>query len=702
MGAYNVPMLTADRRALLPFVLAFTAVASACQSKPAAPPPPVSEDVWAVVDGREIRREEIEKAYRRTAQPNPAISEDEATTAKLNLLAQVITQDILLAKATELQIVLPESELDTAFTEGRKNIADDAFNKELSSRNLTVADMREGLRRDIIAQKVIEREVTSKITVTDQDINDFFQANKAQFNLAEDSFRIAQIVVTPVRDAELNNRTGDDATTVQAATAKVQMLMERLKGGTAFSELATDYSEDPQSAPQGGDVGLVPVSALRQAPPQLRDAVTKTQPGSVNVVSMEGGHTIVALVAKQAAGQRDPSMPEVREGITATLRGRREQLLRTAYLEAIRNRATVVNHVARRIGGVAGATGTDARGGAEVNRLNTPPLPRLRQGSKLSAVRVETEDLSLLDHVVPGVETQLAALDAIAHGRKTHESLELQHERPHLCLAKVVLRHLRVDDRGSGKLQPSVHVGRVIALGHEERPDGAAMAVPADDDVLDAEHEGRKFDPRRGPVKPGVGFEGRHQVAHVADHEEISGKGVCEQVGDHPGIRAPQEQRAGRLAFGHQTLVVFAKPGKRLTAEPPETFHELLRHPDQPSNRRPPTRGHATRVYTSCGARRIDDHPRNSIRPLRGGRVLAPTCLTMYIRAHETHSESRCAGRRRDHRGRRDSDRHGSLWPTVCRRRRRGQRRSHREGRHGHHRGRGPDRHNRRPDRCGQ
>jgi peptidyl-prolyl cis-trans isomerase SurA len=209
--------------------------------------------------------------------------------------------------------------------------------------------MREALRRDLIAQKVIEREVTSKITVTDQDVNDFFQANKAQFNLAEDAFQLAQIVVTPVRDAGLSNRTGDDATTVQAAAAKTQMLMERLKSGAAFGEVAMDYSEDPQSAARGGDVGLVPVSALRQAPPPLRDAVMNLQPGSVTVVSMEGAHTIVALVAKQAAGQRDPSMPEVREGIEATLRNRREQLLRTAYVEMVRNQATVVNHVARRI-----------------------------------------------------------------------------------------------------------------------------------------------------------------------------------------------------------------------------------------------------------------------------------------------------------------------------------------------------------------
>jgi peptidyl-prolyl cis-trans isomerase SurA len=346
-------MLNFGRRASVVFVLALAGVAGACQSQqPAAappPPPPVSADVWAVVDGREIRREEVEKAFRRTVPQNQPISEEEALTAKLNLLDQLIVEDIMMAKARELNIQLPDTELDTAYNEGRKNIPEDAFNKELAARNLTAADMREGVRRELLAQKVIEREVGSKVTVTDQDITDFFQANKAQFNLAEDAYRIAQIVITPTRDADLNNRTGDDATTPQAAATKAQMIMERLKQGTPFQELAMDYSEEPQSAMRGGDVGLVSVSALRQAPPQLRDAVTKAAPGTASVVSMDGGHTIVLPLGKETAGQRDPSMPAVREQITAALRERREQLLRTAYLQAIRDKANVVNHVAQRL-----------------------------------------------------------------------------------------------------------------------------------------------------------------------------------------------------------------------------------------------------------------------------------------------------------------------------------------------------------------
>jgi len=66
-------------------------------------------------------------------------------------------------------------------------------------------------------------------------------------------------------------------------------------------------------------------------------------------VSAGGAHTIVAVLAHEQAGQRDPSMPAVREQITQTLRARKEQLMRAAYLTAIRNDAKVDNYLARRI-----------------------------------------------------------------------------------------------------------------------------------------------------------------------------------------------------------------------------------------------------------------------------------------------------------------------------------------------------------------
>ena len=91
--------------------------------------------------------------------------------------------------------------------------------------------MREGLRRELVAQKVLEREVIEKVVVTDAEVSAFYDANRAQFNLPEDAYHIAQIVITPVREPQPSNRTGDDATTPEAAARKAQGLMERLKSG---------------------------------------------------------------------------------------------------------------------------------------------------------------------------------------------------------------------------------------------------------------------------------------------------------------------------------------------------------------------------------------------------------------------------------------------------------------------------------------
>ena len=328
--------------------LAAVCLAAACRSTP-APVPAVSADTWAVVDGQEITREDVEQAFRRMGDGSQTLSEDEALTAKLGLLDDLIVEKILHAKARGLKIEVSDSELDTAYAEAKKNITDDAFQQEMTRRNLTAATMRDGLRRELLSRKLIAQEVGSKIAVTDQEVTDFFNANRAQFNVPEDAYHLAQIMVTPVRDAQLVNRTGDDATTPQAASAKVAMLMERLKGGTSFGDLARDYSEDPESTPRGGDLGLVPLSAVKQASPALRDAVLNAAPGSARVVSQGGAHTIVFVVARESAGQRDLSTPAVRQGITETLRARKEQLLRTAYLTAARTDAQIVNYLARRV-----------------------------------------------------------------------------------------------------------------------------------------------------------------------------------------------------------------------------------------------------------------------------------------------------------------------------------------------------------------
>ena len=334
-------------------VLAATCLfAAAC--KPSSPSPAaapaISADAWAVVDGHEITSADVDKAYRRVPDASQTLSDEETLTAKLNLLDSLILQEILLAKARALNITVADKDVDAAYADAKKNITDEAFQAELKQRGLTPGDMREGIRRELLAQKVIDQEVSAKIAVSDKEVTDFFNANRSQFNVPEEGYHIAQIVVTPVRDAQITNTTGDDATTPQAATGKVQMLMDRLKAGVSFRDLAVGYSEDPESAPRGGDLGLVPISRLKQAPPPLRDAVLNKAPGTVTVANGgAGNYSIVLTLTHEQAGQRDLSTPGVKDGISETLKSRKEQLLRTAYLTAVRGDAKVINQEAHRL-----------------------------------------------------------------------------------------------------------------------------------------------------------------------------------------------------------------------------------------------------------------------------------------------------------------------------------------------------------------
>jgi peptidyl-prolyl cis-trans isomerase SurA len=323
-------------------------LAAACSSnpKPAAAPGP---DVWAVVDGREIRQDDVEKAYRAVVDPGASPSADEVTMAKLSLLNDLITQDLLLAKATAAGLTVTEAEIDTAFNERKKNMPEDAFQKQLADRKLNTTDMKENLRRELLAQKLLDRDVGSTITVSDQDITAYYNANRGQFSLTEPAYHIAQIVITPVREDQLTNRQNDDATTPEAAARKAQMVSEKLRSGTRFSELAMDYSEDAQSAPQGGDLGFISASQLKQVAAPLREAVLKAQPGTISQVSVGGAYTLVLLIEKEAAGQRDLNTPGVRDNISRTLHDRKEQLARTAYLTVLRNDAHVMNYLAKQL-----------------------------------------------------------------------------------------------------------------------------------------------------------------------------------------------------------------------------------------------------------------------------------------------------------------------------------------------------------------
>lgn len=313
-------------------------------------------DVWAVVNGTEIKRDEVEKYYK--SQINPEAqepSQEEALSLKLNVVEQLINNEILLERAKKLNLEASDGEVEDKFTELKSPFTEEEFQRQLKQRGMVVDDLKRDLRRQLSIQKLLNREVAAKVTITDQDVLDFYNTNRNQFNVAEPQYRISQIVITPHKDAQIRNRKNDDATNPAEAARKAKMLMDKLNSGADFAQLAMDYSEDMNTAANGGDLGYIPESSLNQSDPTLKKTVLGLKPGQVSQpIELKDSIRILKLVAREAAGLRGVNDPQVQQTIRDTLRNRKEQLLRSAYLAVARDEAHVTNYLAAQVVEAAG------------------------------------------------------------------------------------------------------------------------------------------------------------------------------------------------------------------------------------------------------------------------------------------------------------------------------------------------------------
>ena len=321
-----------------------------CNSQP-------SGDVMATVDGRKIFRSDVDKYYENqlaAAQQPP--SGEQATALRLNILHQLIDDEILMRRAEKLGLLATDEEVDRKFNEMKSPFTKEEFEKRLKDQKVGESDYKRDIRRSITEDKVLNKEVVSKINVTDQDITDYYNSHKAEFNLIEPQYHLAQIMVTSSPDPQAHNQ-NDKAQNEGDARKKIQMIANRLDSGDDFGTLAMKYSEDPQTSGNGGDLGTVPESGLKQTDSATREAVLKLKPGQyssiITVIPPSArqalGFRIVKVVAKEPAGQRELSDPRVQQAIRSQLRDRREQLLKAAYYEVLRDSAKVENYYAKQV-----------------------------------------------------------------------------------------------------------------------------------------------------------------------------------------------------------------------------------------------------------------------------------------------------------------------------------------------------------------
>ncbi|MBI4480174.1 MAG: SurA N-terminal domain-containing protein [Acidobacteria bacterium] len=305
----------------------------------------------ARVNGKEISRAEVDNYFKvRTADLTEKPTGDAANIAKLEILRQLIETEIMSQKADELKLKPTDAEIDAQLKTLRGEATEEVFKKTLADRGISEVDLRREISQNLMLERVVENQVGSKIQVTDDEITKFYQENKPAFNVTELLYRIGVIAVTGDPSAPVNNVQNDKALNEEQAIRKIQMLETRARAGEDFQLLARDYSEDPQTAQLGGDLGYQPVAILERFGPSFKDTVLKMKVGDMTpVIRADNSYWLFKLLGQRQPGQYDLTNPEVKQGIRAELQGRKQQLLTAAFSEKLHNDARVENLLANEI-----------------------------------------------------------------------------------------------------------------------------------------------------------------------------------------------------------------------------------------------------------------------------------------------------------------------------------------------------------------
>jgi peptidyl-prolyl cis-trans isomerase SurA len=279
-----------------------------------------------------------------------------------DILRDLIDQQLLLEKGKDLGFT-GDTELIKRLDQMRKEMKLESMEdleKAAAAQGLSYEDFKQNLRNQIITQKVIGEEVGSHLTITKEEQQKFYDEHKSEMEQPE-AIQLSEILVAPAKPPAAENKPTankptadnpgsaaatpapaaaagnyDEAAALAAAQAKANDVLEQIRKGASFEDIAKKYSDGP-TAPQGGDLGLFKRGALAK---ELEDKTFAMKVGDLSdVIRTKQGYVILKVNQHQAAGI--PDMKDVLPRLQDALYYQKLQPALRAYLTKLREEAYI-------------------------------------------------------------------------------------------------------------------------------------------------------------------------------------------------------------------------------------------------------------------------------------------------------------------------------------------------------------------------
>ncbi len=291
---------------------------------PAQLPPTIAK-----VNGETIGKDEFERAVKnleaRAGQPVPV---EERNRVYRQLLDQMIAYKLLVQESKTLKVAVPDTDIDGRIKQIQGQFPNEqAFTKALADQHVTMQQLKDDQRQQMLVAKVIDTEVNSKVNVTQKEVEDFYTKNPDKFKQPE-GLHAQHILIRPQ---------GSDAAAKAKAKAEAEAILKQIRGGADFATLAKAKSQDQGSAQNGGDLGVFPRGQMVQ---QFDEAAFKLKDGEVSgVVETPFGFDIIKALEHKPA--RTVPLEEARPQVEQFLKGQQANEKTVAYIDQLKAKSKI-------------------------------------------------------------------------------------------------------------------------------------------------------------------------------------------------------------------------------------------------------------------------------------------------------------------------------------------------------------------------
>jgi len=298
----------------------------------------VVEEIVARVNNQIITRTEFQRSKEQlkqeAQQQDPVNAEKIVADRDKDVLRDLIDQQLLLEKGKDLGITA-DTELIKKLDDMRKDMSLESMEdleKAAQAQGVSFEDFKQNLRNQIITQQVIGKEVGSKLTISKDEEQKFYDEHKNEMEQPE-QIRLGEILVSTEKKGKDSE---SEEARVAAGQAKADQLLAQIRNGMAFEDAAKKESDGPTAA-QGGDLGLFKRGTLAK---ELEDKTFAMKPGDISdVIRTKQGFIILKVLDHHNAGV--PAMKDVEPKIQDALYMQKLQPALRAYLQKLREDAFI-------------------------------------------------------------------------------------------------------------------------------------------------------------------------------------------------------------------------------------------------------------------------------------------------------------------------------------------------------------------------